>query len=606
MNIKKLLSSFVALLPLIASAYDAEIDGIYYDFDKGNMSAIVTYMFYDPLENDPRAAAPEYEGGYSGNVTIPSKVTYNEETYSVTSINGYAFSNCPKLISVTIPNSIISIERNAFVNCSVLGDVYFYTEFVPNEQMFSKNAFGLQIPSGIRLHVHESLINDFEKIWSKNYVGLDGTLFNLTYYVGNDIFKTSQYKYNDKINAEEAPQKDGYSFSKWDGLPYYMPANNLSVYAVYTANMYKLIYMVDGEEYKVFNVKYGDAVTPLEYPKKTGYSFSGWDGIPDTMPANDVTATGSFSPNIYKLIYIVDGEEYKVAEVKCDETISEESYPAKKGMTFSGWKGLPETMPAKDVTVTGTFSLSKTTIDGIKYQVTDPDNNFAAVIGNDNATGAITILTTVDFDYTYSVTTINDKAFYKRSNITSIEIPATVTTIGERAFANIDKLNDVYIYAANIPETDRTAFENSYIEDYVTLHVPESALEKYRTTAPWKNFKEIVGIAAPPEPSKCATPSISIVNGKLTFGCETEGVTYHYDVSSSFSKKGEGNGIELTNTYKVVVYATKDGFKDSETVTKEITIDSIPLGGKNGDANNDGVINAADIVTIVNTITQGE
>ena len=51
---------------------------------------------------------------------IPETVTYNETTYSVTSIEEWAFYNCSSLTSVTIANSVISIGNDAFYNCSSL------------------------------------------------------------------------------------------------------------------------------------------------------------------------------------------------------------------------------------------------------------------------------------------------------------------------------------------------------------------------------------------------------------------------------------------------------------------------------------------------------
>lgn len=59
----------------------------------------------------------------SGNVTIPSSVTYQDEEYKVTSIGRRAFYNCTKLTSVDIPNSVTEIEDNAFRNCTRLVSV---------------------------------------------------------------------------------------------------------------------------------------------------------------------------------------------------------------------------------------------------------------------------------------------------------------------------------------------------------------------------------------------------------------------------------------------------------------------------------------------------
>ena len=57
---------------------------------------------------------------YAGSVTIPSTVTINGTTYSVTGIGQSAFYGCERLSMVIIPNSVNSIGGFAFYNCSGL------------------------------------------------------------------------------------------------------------------------------------------------------------------------------------------------------------------------------------------------------------------------------------------------------------------------------------------------------------------------------------------------------------------------------------------------------------------------------------------------------
>ena len=93
---------------LSSYAYDALIDGIYYNLNNSDYTAWVTKNTNDE---------------YSGSVSIPKEVSYNGRKYSVTSIGEFAFYGCSGLTSVTIPNSVTSIGSYAFYRCSGLTSV---------------------------------------------------------------------------------------------------------------------------------------------------------------------------------------------------------------------------------------------------------------------------------------------------------------------------------------------------------------------------------------------------------------------------------------------------------------------------------------------------
>ena len=196
--------------------------------------------------------------------------------------------------------------------------------------------------------------------------------YKLTYTVDGTEYKTYEVEYGATITLEAAPTKEGYTFSGWSEIPEIMPAKDVMVTGTFSINKYKLTYTIDGEEYKSYEVEYGATITPEAEPTKEGYTFSGWSEIPETMPAHDVKVTGTFTKGAYKLTYYVDGDVYKTVSYDYGATITPEAEPTKEGYTFSGWCEIPETMPAYDVTVTGTFSINKYkltyTVDGAEYK----------------------------------------------------------------------------------------------------------------------------------------------------------------------------------------------------------------------------------------------
>ncbi len=107
---RQLLLLVLAILPLTTWAYDALVDGIYYNFS--GTEATVTYRSF---------FIKEYR--YSGDVTIPATVTYNDVQYKVTGIGTSAFRWCSDLTSIKIPASVTTIDSWAFDDCTGLTSI---------------------------------------------------------------------------------------------------------------------------------------------------------------------------------------------------------------------------------------------------------------------------------------------------------------------------------------------------------------------------------------------------------------------------------------------------------------------------------------------------
>ncbi len=208
-----------------------------------------------------------------------------------------------------------------------------------------------------------------------------------------------------------------------------------------------------------------------------------------------------------------------------------------------------------------------------------------------------------------SVTSIGDGAFFRCSGLTSMTIGSGVNQINRESFSNCAELTDVYCLAENVPSTYATAFDGSYIE-YATLHVPASAINAYKEKAPWSSFGTVVAIDGdvpgieipePPVTPKCAKPTIAYKNGRLTFGCETEGVEYVSEVTVADAKKYYTGEVNLGTTYKVSVVAMKTGYENSDAATLEINVGGSD-GGPLGDIDGNGTVDAADITRLVNIV----
>ena len=342
----------------------------------------------------------------------------------ITSISYGAFSGC-KFNSVSIPSSLTSISERAF---SAVHNVYIKDLAAWCRIKFSDTSSNPLNTGHLFLNGEEVtdlvIPEDVTEIGDYAFYGCEGltsvkisdgvthigkwafivcphietvTIGKSVKSIGERAFYTcKELKVVNSLIEEPFDIDDAYTFVVydkdkddfyWPDRTLYVPVGTKAKYEaakgwtfkniVEVSNKYRLTYMIDGEEYKTYEVESGATITPEAEPTKEGYTFSGWSEIPETMPAEDVTVTGSFTVNKYNLIYMVDGEEYKSYEVEYGATITPEAEPTKEGYTFSGWSEIPETMPAKDVTITGIFTQNATDID------IEPMDENAVVNAND-------------------------------------------------------------------------------------------------------------------------------------------------------------------------------------------------------------------------------
>lgn len=181
---KKLITLLLALVATNTLwAYDFSVDGIYYNIltDKTN-------------EVEVASGYPKY----TGDIIIPSSVTYNGSTYSVTTIGLEAFHSCYKMTSVIIPGSVTSIRPYAFQNCDSLTSITLpddLTTIGSNAFAFCENLTSINIP------------NNVTTIGGKAFVGCSSWSGNVT--IPNNVKRIDYQTFGDCSSLTSITLPDG-------------------------------------------------------------------------------------------------------------------------------------------------------------------------------------------------------------------------------------------------------------------------------------------------------------------------------------------------------------------------------------------------------------
>ena len=102
---KKLLTLFLALTGVLAVNASVIIDNISYTEDETNWTAEVSMC------------------NKTGDIEIPETISFDNKTFTVTSVNGGAFYEKTGITSVVLPNTVTLIWPQAFANCADLKSV---------------------------------------------------------------------------------------------------------------------------------------------------------------------------------------------------------------------------------------------------------------------------------------------------------------------------------------------------------------------------------------------------------------------------------------------------------------------------------------------------
>ena len=178
-----------------------------------------------------------------------------------------------------------------------------------------------------------------------------------------------------------------------------------------------------------------------------------------------------------------------------------------------------------------------------------------------------------DCDYLASLTlneglqSIGGSAFEGCKRLTSITIPSTVNKILINAFKNCVNLTDVYCKAVNVPNTDASAFNGVFFEN-VTLHVPASAVNSYRSAWPWNNFKEIVSLdGGTPDPVPVPVPVSDLTENGIYYTLKSDGTLEVTGLASWATTADIPSSLNISGTKYSVTSIAARAFEGRSDIT---------------------------------------
>lgn len=570
---KRVIMTLLALIVSIGTfAYDAKLDGLCYNLNNETKEASVTYEF-EQL----------WHSRCSGDVTIPSTITYNNIVYSVTSIGDCAFDCADELTSVIIPNSVKSIGRRSFAYCSALKSI--------------------TIPNSVTIIRQEA----FEGCFNIKSIVVGNSVKIIEYGAFNNCYRLTD------INIPESVTSIGaYAFYRCDDLPSlkipdsvkeigsnaFCSCGNLS--SITLSNSITNIYSKTFSGCGLTSITIPESVTDIRLD-----AFEFCSKLTSITIPNSVKSIGQCAfYSCESLTSVTIGNSVEDIEwgafagcISLNSITIPNSVKNIGGAAFKGCSALSSVIIGNSVTYIGeeafdnsalisvTIPKSVTNIEGSPFsgcldlqtiivdagnKVYDSRNNCNAIVETSTNTLIAGCKNTI---IPNSIKSIGAHAFQDCSSLTSIIIPNSVTSIGGGAFSNCSGLTSFTIpesvtsigdhafyismwsspafssvtnYSVVPQEITESTFNDSYGR---VLHVLLGCKEAYENSVGWNNFDVVEdAVALTPESVIALIKAIGTV--KLTDACKKKiaAARAAYDALSNDQQA-------LVNNYKVLVQA---------------------------------------------------
>lgn len=600
------------------------IDGVYY------------YLF-----NDGEAYVAENPEA-SGAVVIPESVIFAGNAYNVTRIYSNAFKDCTGLTSISIPDGVTVIESSAFRGCTQLASIAFPSNLKTIGDYAFRNCSKLTsivIPDGVTtigtyafygctkiasVSFPSSLVSvgsdviDTSSTWYKNqtnnsvvYAGTVALLFkgtipatisitDGTIVIADEAFSGSNTTLT-RVNIPASVRHIGNSaFSNKTNLStiYFYNVNNLQSIGLSAFNNTQYGNSnigVSGTVGYIGNIAYkfnGTMPSDTELVLKSGTvaiaggAFSGCTGLKSITIPNTVTNIGR------QAFYGCTALE-SITIPSSVTTIGNYAFYGSRLTSVT----IPNTVTNLGV---GLFyscrQLESATIsDGIERIPSDLFAN-CEYLETVAIPSSVKIIESRAFLYCAltsinipeNVVIIEDNAFFQQSDdwnynvspATSLELPACVAKIGDRAFGNLKKITSVTALMETPVAISANTFY-SYGLSKATLTVPAKSKAAYEAASYWQNFGEIRGIGKVDQTlDLVAIPTMTYGDAAYNLPEETnEGLTLTWEVDDTDIATISSNILTITGTGSTTVTATQAGNDSYEQFSKEfsLTVNKAPL-----------------------------
>jgi len=454
----------------------------------------------------------------TGDIVIPSTVTYNEIEFEVTAIGVQAFYFC-RITSIAIPESVTSIGDGAFSDCSRLTSIIIPGSVTSIGNMAFFYCDGLRsvtIPSSVTTIGFGA----FAQCYSLTSINIPESITSIRDNVFLSCVSLQSISIPESIiSIGKSAFSDCYRLTS---ITIPTSVTSIGDGAFNNCNSLTLITIPE------LVISIGE------------YVFSGCTSL---TAINVDTDNVSFSSENGVLF-------------NYDKTVIM-AYPA--GKTETSYN-IPSSVNSidKDAFYNCT-NLTSITIPPSVASIGDGAFRYCSNLTSINIPTSVTTIRNYTFcnctrltsiNIPASLTWIGVMAFNECSALTSITFPAYLKVIDNFAFSYCSSLTSITSHIANPDSVETRLHALNYINNACTLYVPEGSLSLYQNKKPWSNFMpNIVGVA-PDTVTTLRASDITLVsatlNGEINLG------------ANDISEKGFEWKINIDETYQNIVLTSAD------------------------------------------------